>query len=120
MLKGQAGPGKTVLLRADMDALPIEEETGLDFASSHPGVMHACGHDGHTAMLLGAALQLTNAYGDTFLHDFANIPAYADMAAVTASDSCRAPGARAADSARAASMQAASAASSGAPRPKRA
>lgn len=59
VLKGQAGPGKTVLLRADMDALPIEEETGLDFASSHPGVMHACGHDGHTAMLLGAATLLS-------------------------------------------------------------
>ena len=48
-------PGKTVLLRADIDALPIQEETGLDFASIYPGVMHACGHDCHTAMLLGAA-----------------------------------------------------------------
>ena len=48
-------PGRTVLLRADIDALPIQEETGLDFASVHPGVMHACGHDCHAAMLLGAA-----------------------------------------------------------------
>lgn len=44
-----------IALRADIDALPIAEETGLPFASQHPGVMHACGHDGHTAMLLGAA-----------------------------------------------------------------
>lgn len=45
-------PGKTVMLRADIDALPVQEETGLPFASINPGVMHACGHDGHTAMLL--------------------------------------------------------------------
>jgi len=58
VLHGTA-PGRTVLLRADMDALPIQEDTGLDYASTRQGVMHACGHDGHTAMLLGAALTLS-------------------------------------------------------------
>lgn len=48
-------PGKTIAIRADMDALPIQEENTLEFASTNPGVMHACGHDGHTAMLLGTA-----------------------------------------------------------------
>ncbi|MBF9128764.1 amidohydrolase [Plantactinospora sp. S1510] len=48
-------PGPVVLLRGDMDALPIVENTGVDFASRHPGVMHACGHDLHTAGLVGAA-----------------------------------------------------------------
>ncbi|MBB6099306.1 amidohydrolase [Deinobacterium chartae] len=59
VLRGGAGPGRTVLLRADMDALPILEENDLEFASQNPGVMHACGHDGHTAMLLGAAQVLS-------------------------------------------------------------
>ena len=48
-------PGPTVLLRGDMDALPVPEDTGLDFASEVEGAMHACGHDAHTAMLAGAA-----------------------------------------------------------------
>ncbi|MCM2674301.1 M20 family metallopeptidase [Alkalicoccobacillus plakortidis] len=53
-IKGEL-PGKTVALRADFDALPIHEDTGLDFSSNVPGVMHACGHDGHTATLLVCA-----------------------------------------------------------------
>ena len=58
VIKGRKGDGRTIGLRADMDALPILEETGLDYASKVPGKMHACGHDGHTAMLLGAAKYL--------------------------------------------------------------
>src|SRR3978361_1733761 len=62
VIKGNkpAGKGdvKVIGLRADMDALPIEEATNLPYASRNPGLMHACGHDGHTAMLLGAARYL--------------------------------------------------------------
>ena len=54
VLRG-ARPGPTYLLRGDMDALPVHEDTGLPFASEVPGAMHACGHDTHVAMLLGAA-----------------------------------------------------------------
>lgn len=57
VIKGR-GPGKTIGIRADMDALPILERTGLDYASQTPGRMHACGHDGHTAILLGTAKYL--------------------------------------------------------------
>ncbi len=57
IINGQ-GAGPTIGLRADMDGLPITEATGVDYASTHAGRMHACGHDGHTTMLLGAAKYL--------------------------------------------------------------
>jgi amidohydrolase len=62
LLEGKK-PGPVVLVRADMDALPIREETGAAYSSQNPGVMHACGHDGHTAILLTVA-KILNAYRD--------------------------------------------------------
>lgn len=62
MLRGDQ-PGKTLMMRADIDALPILEETGLEHASTVPGKMHACGHDGHTAMMLVAAKILSEQRG---------------------------------------------------------
>ena len=64
----KCGDGPVIAIRADMDALPIEETSGLDFSSKNKGVMHACGHDGHMAMLLGAAKILSenrNKYNGT-------------------------------------------------------
>ncbi len=67
---GADRPGRTVVLRADMDALALTEETGLEFASELEGRMHACGHDAHVAMLLGAARLLVEAHRD----DAASLP----------------------------------------------
>src|SRR5271156_3934990 len=58
VIRGNTDSGRAIGLRADMDALPIHEETGVPYASQNPGIMHACGHDGHTTMLLGAAKYL--------------------------------------------------------------
>jgi len=59
LLKGRTDNGPVLLMRADMDALPVEEQTGLPFASEHTGLMHACGHDAHMSMMLTAARILT-------------------------------------------------------------
>jgi amidohydrolase len=60
-LRGSRPGGRAIALRADMDALPIHEKSGVPYASTNPGKMHACGHDGHTTMLLGAARYLAEA-----------------------------------------------------------
>ena len=52
------GYGKSVAFRTDIDGLPVNEETGVDFASTHKGIMHACGHDGHMTVLLGGGKAL--------------------------------------------------------------
>ncbi len=64
ILDGTAGPGPTILLRGDMDALPMPEDTGAEYASQVPGAMHACGHDSHVAMLAAAARMLAGRRDD--------------------------------------------------------
>lgn len=64
ILRGKQGPGRKVVLRADIDALPIQDEKTVPYASTCPGVMHACGHDAHTAALLGAARALRRLESD--------------------------------------------------------
>lgn len=68
VLRGGQSGGPTVLLRGDMDALPVQEQTGLDYASEIDGAMHACGHDLHTAMLIGAA-RLLSAHRESLAGD---------------------------------------------------
>ncbi len=63
LIKGKNPDSKTILLRADMDALPIEEKNKTDYVSQHPGVMHACGHDVHSACALGAAAAQSSTLG---------------------------------------------------------
>lgn len=74
------GEGGTIGLRADMDALPLDEHTGLDHASKQAGLMHACGHDGHTAMLLGAAVWLARHGGFSGTVHFIFQPAEENLA----------------------------------------
>lgn len=64
-IEGQKGPGKTILLRADIDALELEDAKDVDYKSKYPGLHHACGHDGHTSALLGAA-KILKAYQENF------------------------------------------------------
>ena len=68
--KKNKGEEKSILIRADMDALPMTEKTNLQYSSKNEGAMHACGHDGHSTMLLGAAKYLSetrNFYGKVYL-----------------------------------------------------
>ncbi|VTP64647.1 Uncharacterized hydrolase YxeP [Serratia rubidaea] len=65
---GGINPGELVVLRSDIDALPIEEKSGVDYTSQNPGVMHACGHDFHTSAALGAADFAENTGRFSFRH----------------------------------------------------
>ena len=73
-LAGGKKPGKTILLRGDMDALPIQEESGVDYASEVPGKMHGCGHDMHTAFFELCAVAVdVMCFCTYFVHDFLNM-----------------------------------------------
>ena len=72
-------PGRTLALRADIDALPVTEQNDFDFASRNPGAMHACGHDGHTAMLLGAAANRASRFWASSIRDLAKASAAASL-----------------------------------------
>ena len=89
LIRGQ-NHDRIVALRADMDALPLQEETGLPYCSQVPGKMHACGHDGHTAMLLGTA-KILQEYADELPTDILLIFQPAEEGPVSAAPSkwCR-------------------------------
>ena len=66
LLKGEAGPGKTILMRANMDASPVDEKTGCSYSSKIDGIMHASGHDGHLAILMVTAKILSRHKKDIY------------------------------------------------------
>mgnify|MGYP003344715004 CR=1 FL=1 len=74
------GPGPTILVRTELDALPMEEKTGLPYASTIPGCFHGCGHDGHMAMLLGAAQALAADHSHLARQDGGRHELQADLA----------------------------------------
>jgi len=72
ILRGNVKSDKVIVLRADIDALPIKEVSGVSYSSKNEGVMHACGHDSHTTCLLGAAKILATVSAGTYIRSIAN------------------------------------------------